>query len=577
MNEMTKTVSLVVVGALALLVAWFSRPTLPGRGPEESIINQRLFPKFEDPLKATSLEIVGYDEGTGTVRPFQVSQVNGLWCIPSHESYPADAKDQMARAAASLLNLKVLQEISNERGDHENYGVVDPDPKTLQPGAKGVGTRVVMKDSGGQPLVEMIVGKEVPGKTELRYVRKVGHENVYICKVQLDRLPTKFDEWIEKNLLKMDTMDFKQVEIQDYSVDVLQSRLKQRGLLTLAYEDSGDVKWKILEDKALKGSSPTDLKLAADEEVNATKLDELKRSLGDLKIIDVRRKPKGLSSDLKDSGQLRGNNETMQSLAQRGFYLAPTEDGRYGLFSNEGEIRSTMKTGVEYLLRFGGLAMTDSGTSSKDDKKDDKKDEKKSATGTARNRYIFVVAQFNPAMIAKPQLEALPEEKPATKESKPEPKKDEKKADDKKDKDKKDTDKKDSGKKSDEKKTEEKKPDAPKVDIKAERERIEKENKRKQEEYDGKVKTAQDKVKELNARFADWYYIISDDVYQNIHLNRADIVKKKEKDKDKKDGKADADHDHGHDHGPTADKPVLPTPEEFQKLKEIVPGKKEKK
>ena len=29
----------------------------------------------------------------------------------------------------------------------------------------------------------------------------------------------------------------------------------------------------------------------------------------------------------------------------------------------------------------------------------------------------------------------------------------------------------------------------------------------------------------MNRRFADWYYVISDDVYQKIRLNRSDIVK----------------------------------------------------
>ena len=43
-----------------------------------------------------------------------------------------------------------------------------------------------------------------------------------------------------------------------------------------------------------------------------------------------------------------------------------------------------------------------------------------------------------------------------------------------------------------------------------------------------RLKKAQEKVDELNARFADWYYVISDDVYKKIHLTRADVVKKKE-------------------------------------------------
>ena len=57
---------------------------------------------------------------------------------------------------------------------------------------------------------------------------------------------------------------------------------------------------------------------------------------------------------------------------------------------------------------------------------------------------------------------------------------------------------------------------------------VEKENKRRQDEYDAQVKAGQEKVKELNERFADWYYIISDDVYKKIHLSRADIIKSKE-------------------------------------------------
>ena len=33
------------------------------------------------------------------------------------------------------------------------------------------------------------------------------------------------------------------------------------------------------------------------------------------------------------------------------------------------------------------------------------------------------------------------------------------------------------------------------------------------------------RVEELNGRFSDWYYVISDDIYQKIHLGRTDIVK----------------------------------------------------
>ena len=67
--------------------------------------------------------------------------------------------------------------------------------------------------------------------------------------------------------------------------------------------------------------------------------------------------------------------------------------------------------------------------------------------------------------------------------------------------------------------------DSPEAKLKAEQERVTKENQRKIDERNDKIKAAQDKVQTLNYRFADWYYVISEEVYNKIHLGRADVVK----------------------------------------------------
>ena len=41
------------------------------------------------------------------------------------------------------------------------------------------------------------------------------------------------------------------------------------------------------------------------------------------------------------------------------------------------------------------------------------------------------------------------------------------------------------------------------------------------------MKKGQQRAKELNARFADWYYVVGDETYHKIHLGQAEIVKKK--------------------------------------------------
>ena len=59
------------------------------------------------------------------------------------------------------------------------------------------------------------------------------------------------------------------------------------------------------------------------------------------------------------------------------------------------------------------------------------------------------------------------------------------------------------------------------------RKQVQADNERKQKTYDDKVKAGKARAKELDARFANWYYVVSEDVFKKIHLGRADIVKKK--------------------------------------------------
>jgi hypothetical protein len=167
------------------------------------------------------------------------------------------------------------------------------------------------------------------------------------------------------------------------------------------------------------------------------------------------------------------------------------------------------------------------------------------------------MAEFDADAIPKPQMEQYVE--PA-KAKEPEKKADANKPD---------------AKKTDEKKPEPKKQtDAEKKAEQAERARIEKENKRKQEEYNQQIADGKKKVAELNARFADWYYVISDEVYRKIHLSRKEIVMKKPKKEPAKGGEG-ADHA-GHDHDLPADikVPGPPAGELEKAMKKKPDGKK---
>lgn len=151
-----------------------------------------------------------------------------------------------------------------------------------------------------------------------------------------------------------------------------------------------------------------------------------------------------------------------------------------------------------------------------------------------------------------------------------EKKADEKKVDDKKTEDKKPEPAKTEEKKPEPAKTEEKKPaaetkpaetkvDAKPSDIKIsepmpvvsadERKRIEADNKTKQEKYDADVKAGREKAKELNAKFADWYYVISDSTFQSVNVDPTALIRKKP-----------AGGAHGAGGPPNAGPPGLPNP-----------------
>ena len=182
-------------------------------------------------------------------------QPGGGWTIPSHGDYPADAESQLKAVADVLSDLKIIgvasdKAVEDKKKEHELYGVSDP--SKVDVGSKGVGTLIAMQDAKGNDLMRLIVGKPATdggGSANLRFVRKPSEDLVYVTTIDLAKLPTDFDKWIEKDLLKLSTFDVSDVEIKDYLVLPTQAgsmRLVQRFDAKLSY-DNGKGEWKVGE------------------------------------------------------------------------------------------------------------------------------------------------------------------------------------------------------------------------------------------------------------------------------------------------------------------------------------------
>ena len=631
MSEMAKTGLFTVVAILSAVLAFaFQGQVGEISLPEE--VGTKVFPDFNDPLAAKSFAVTRFDEGLAQLNEIEIKEVNGVWTLPSHNGYPADAENKIRDAVTPFVDLEIVRVIDGDsESSHSMFGVLEPSAEKSQVGDKGVGTRVAIKDSGGKTLADLIIGSEVKDQQGQRYVRRTGQGRVYVAKISVDDLSVNFEDWIEKDLLNANSFDIDELALKDYSFGVEQPLLgrprtdyRRRMELTVK-EDSS--KWQLEKLLESHDQKMVESKLLETEELNEERLDGLRDALTELKIVNVEKKPAGLTADLKTDEGFFSNEEGVGSLMQRGFYPVEIAPDTVEILSTDGEVQARSKDGVEYVLRFGKVQGIDT----------------EGGEGKL-NRYLLVSARVNYDKFPKPELEDLPE-LPEKSDDSEDASSDEGESDAAEDSDtggcqeeeavdsdeseendaessddvdasedaqseagdesnteeavteessdednaasadsnegevaesnEGSVDSEDEASSSDEGASEsgsadeaaangensetseqpsaestvddssattdtnEESADSEEVDeedVYAEYERISKENQRKINEREEKIEKAEKKVRELNYRFADWYYVISEDVFKKIHLTRSDIIKLTDEAKESGDG-----------------------------------------
>ena len=447
-SEVRKTITIVGVAFILAVLALVTAPA--NVTPDEFLDKgEAFFPTFTDPNTATSLEVIEYDQERAELRPFKVINNRGLWTIPSHHDYPADGQDRLAKTAAGVISLRKDDFRSSNVSDHEECGVLDPLDEAAP--LTGRGTRITLKGANGEILADLILGKRPADRPDFRFVRMPDQKRVYLAKADLD-ISTRFKDWIEQDLLKVEKADIDHAVLRDYSIDERSRRLRDRGSVTLAKKDS---EWSSEEVKR-------------NEEVNTTSVDTMLTAADDLKILGVRPKPAGISARLERLETV--TQADLLELQARGYYLA----GDGNLYSNEGEVEVGTSKGVFYTLRFGEILYGEgeavsAGTEASDDE----------SAGPGENRYLFLTVEYR---------DILDEPKePANRDFE--------------------------GKE------------------RSEWSEQDQESKKLADAYDQwktKVEQGKQLASELNERFAPWYYVISNEDFKKLKMQRSDLIKKKE-------------------------------------------------
>lgn len=375
MSELKKTLMVAGVAVLLGVVAVVSapRPAVPDAFFD---VGEPFFPEFTDPEMATTLEVVEFDEETASAIPFKVTNRNGLWTIPSHHDYPADGAERLANAAADIISVVKDDFRSDNVADHESLGVVDPTDETAST-LQGRGTRVTFRGAGDVVLADLIVGRPVPSRPGLRFVRVPGQKRVYAARFEAD-ISTAFEDWIETNLLDVERDEFQRITLNDYFIDERTLSVVRRGEFVLERENDT---W---------SADP----LPEGKEVDTTQVNLLVGAVMTMKIAGVRPKPPGLTGNLRqafEEGQI--SQSDVRTLTTRGFY--PTNSG--GLLSNDGELLVRTTEGILYTLRFGEIVYGRGDAVAVGDDTSDAEDSE-----TAENRYLFITAEYDPSALPEP-------------------------------------------------------------------------------------------------------------------------------------------------------------------------------
>lgn len=411
-NDTTKTGIFLAAGLLMAGVTFLVVRPSNTEGEQdglEALRNQPLFKDFTDPLAATELKIVSFDADTGKPVTFEVRKnpATKVWTIPSRADYPADAVNQMKTAANGLIDLTVLDIPTDNPGDHKEMGVIDPTEDSVKTADSSIGKLVTFKDEKRDTIASLIIGKPVKDQAGQRYVRKPGQSPVYVVALDEATITSNFQSWIEADLLQLSSIDVQQIKSDNYSFSVgLNGNQYAKNQTAVLEKDGAD--WKLLSLKrynpANPNQPPTEPKFDP-KKVNATTITDLVNALDDLKFVDVKRKPDGLSADLKADSDLANNKEAQASLFTRGFFPTKNSEGDFKIVSANGELSATTIDGVKYTLYFGNI----SGLTAQSENAAEGDAAPIEASKEGVNRYLMVTTSVDNSFFPAPVLQPIPQ------------------------------------------------------------------------------------------------------------------------------------------------------------------------
>ena len=178
---------------------------------------------------------------------------------------------------------------------------------------------MVVRDATNKDLARLIIGREdkstdVAGPSNLRFVRKAGQDRIYRVTLDTDVMTTKFQDWVDADILALtQPWDITDLQLRDYSLE--SQSITRKNDIDLAFDDA-KATWSVKKLTEYKNNKPKESKLTSSEELDSTKLNDLKTNVSGLKLVDVTRKPAVLADKLKSGKPWMGDPAVDNALAR---------------------------------------------------------------------------------------------------------------------------------------------------------------------------------------------------------------------------------------------------------------------
>lgn len=307
------------------------------------------------------IEVVAWNESANRSDLLAVERSDQGWVLASAYDYPADAEEVIARSAARALGVQKVRKVGSEASRHAEYGLIDPAASdALLSDYHDIGRRVRMVADSGEVLVDVLIGRNEPGRAGHHYVREGNDVAVYTAPLA-PSFSARFIDWVNPDPFGLVVEDVLLLDAINYQIDTTIDPQSGQPVDQMIEGERVSV---LLDGEQWRPVQPRD-----GMQIDADAMLRILGRLGDMRLVDV---------------ELHNGDH-----GRFGFFVrynqARVEEA---VFGRAGAFHLQTKDGLYYSFVFGtvaGSATAEAGS-----------EEPASADGAPADRYLLVRTDYLP-------------------------------------------------------------------------------------------------------------------------------------------------------------------------------------